>query len=95
MSMPKRIPLRQCLGCREMKAKKELVRVVRSPGGTVSVDLRGKAPGRGAYVCPNPVCLKKALRSKALSRSLEVEIPPEIYDTLTAQMEEANGPDNE
>ena len=93
--MPKRIPLRQCLGCREMKAKKELVRVVRSPGGTVSVDLRGKAPGRGAYVCPNPDCLKKALRSKALSRSLEVEIPPEIYDTLTAQMEEANGPDNE
>lgn len=93
--MPKRIPLRQCLGCREMKAKKELVRVVRSPEGTVSVDLRGKAPGRGAYVCPNPDCLKKALRSKALSRSLEVEIPPEIYDTLTAQMEEANGPDNE
>jgi len=93
--MPKRIPQRQCLGCREMKAKKELVRVVRSPEGTVSVDLRGKAPGRGAYVCPNPDCLKKALRSKALSRSLEVEIPPEIYDTLTAQMEEANGPDNE
>ena len=59
------------------------------------MDLRGKAPGRGAYVCPNPDCLKKALRSKALSRSLEVEIPPEIYDTLTAQMEEANGPDNE
>ena len=93
--MPKRIPQRQCLGCREMKAKKELVRVVRSPEGTVSVDLRGKAPGRGAYVCPNPDCLKKALRSTALSRSLEVEIPPEIYDTLTAQMEEANGPDNE
>ncbi len=93
--MPKHIPERQCLGCREMKPKPELVRVVRSPEGTVSVDLRGKAPGRGAYVCPNPDCLKKALRSKALSRSLEVEIPPEIYDTLTAQMEEANGPDNE
>ena len=92
--MPKRIPLRQCLGCREMKAKKELVRVVRSPEGTVSVDLRGKAPGRGAYVCPNPDCLKRALRSKALSRSLAVEIPPEIYDTLTAQMEEANGTEN-
>lgn len=93
--MPKRVPLRQCLGCREMKAKQSLVRVVRSPEGTVSVDLRGKAPGRGAYVCPNPDCLKKALRSKALSRSLEVEIPPEIYDSLRAQMEEANGPDKE
>ena len=89
--MPKKIPLRQCLGCREMKPKTELVRVVRSPEGHVSVDLRGKAPGRGAYVCPSADCLKKALRSKALSRSLGVEIPPEIYDTLAAQMEEANG----
>ncbi len=89
--MPKKIPLRQCLGCREMKPKTELVRVVRSPEGNVSVDLRGKAPGRGAYVCPSADCLKKALRSKVLSRSLGVEIPPEIYDTLAAQMEEANG----
>ena len=89
--MPKKTPLRQCLGCREMKPKGELVRVVRSPEGTVSVDLRGKAPGRGAYVCRSADCLKKALRSKAISRGLGVEIPPEIYDTLTAQMEEANG----
>ena len=89
--MPKKLPLRQCLGCREMKPKKELVRVVRSPEGTVSVDLRGKDPGRGAYVCRDAQCLKKALRSKALSRSLEVEIPPEIYDTLTQQLEEQNG----
>ncbi len=89
--MPKKIPLRQCLGCRKMKPKTELVRVVRSPEGNVSVDLRGKAPGRGAYVCPSADCLKKALRSKALSRSLGVEIPPEIYDTLAAQMEEATG----
>ena len=91
--MPKRIPLRQCLGCRESKPKTELVRVVRSPEGTVSVDLRGKAPGRGAYVCRSADCLKKALRSKALSRNLGVEIPPEIYDALTAQMEAADGPD--
>ena len=89
--MAKRVPLRQCLGCREMKPKAELVRVVRSPEGTVSVDLRGKAPGRGAYVCRSADCLKKALRSKALSRSLDVEIPPEIYETLTRQMEEADG----
>ena len=91
--MPKKTPLRQCLGCREMKPKPELVRVVRSPEGTVSVDLRGKAPGRGAYVCRSADCLKRALRSKALSRNLGVEIPPEIYDALTAQMEAADGPD--
>lgn len=89
--MPKHIPERQCLGCREMKPKPELVRVVRSPEGTVSVDLRGKAPGRGAYVCRSADCLKKALRSKAISRSLDVEIPPEIYDTLTKQLEEDHG----
>ena len=89
--MPKKIPLRQCLGCREMKPKPELVRVVRSPEGAVSVDLRGKAPGRGAYVCRSADCLKKALRSKALGRALGVEIPPEIYDALTEQMEVQDG----
>ena len=89
--MPKRIPMRQCLGCREMKPKPELVRVVRSPEGTLSVDLRGKAPGRGAYLCRSAACLQKALRSKALGRSLGVEIPPEIRETLARQMEEADG----
>ena len=92
--MPKRIPLRQCLGCREMKPKKELVRVVRSPEGTVCLDLRGKAPGRGAYVCRSADCLKKALRSKAVSRSLGVEIPSEIYEALAAQMEAEDGTDD-
>ena len=89
--MPKRIPQRQCLGCREMKPRPELVRVVRSPEGTVSVDLRGKAPGRGAYVCRSADCLRKALRSKAISRGLGVEIPPEIWEALTAQMEVPDG----
>ena len=92
--MPKHIPERQCLGCREMKPKPELVRVVRSPEGTVSLDLRGKAPGRGAYICPSADCLKKAQRSKALSRSLGVEIPPAIFEALAAQMEAADGTDN-
>ena len=92
--MPKHTPFRQCLGCREMKPKAELVRVVRSPEGTVSLDLRGKAPGRGAYVCRDAGCLKKALRSKAVSRALSVEIPPEVFDALAAQMEEeADGTD--
>ena len=85
--MEKRIPMRQCMGCRERKPKREMLRVVRSPEGTVSLDFRGKAPGRGAYVCPNPECLKKAVRSKALERNLEVPIPPEVLDRLSREME--------
>lgn len=87
----KKIPMRQCLGCREMKPKRELVRVVRSPEGAVTLDLRGKAPGRGAYVCRQSDCLNKALRSKAIARSLQVEIPPEVVDAMLAQMEEDHG----
>lgn len=90
--MQKKIPQRQCLGCREMKPKRELLRVVRSPEGKVTLDSKGKAPGRGAYVCPNAECLKRAVKSKALSRALEVEIPQEIYDSLQQQLEvQANG----
>ena len=85
--MPKKIPLRQCLGCREMKPKKELLRVVCTPEGTVTLDLRGKANGRGAYVCPNTECLKRAIRSKALSRAFDTEIPQEVYDSLLEEME--------
>ena len=84
----KKIPQRQCMGCRERKEKRELIRVVRSPEGAVSLDFRGKAPGRGAYICPDMACLKKALRSKALDRSLEVTIPEEIYARLEQEMEE-------
>ena len=85
--MQKKIPIRQCLGCRENKPKKELIRVVRSPEGEITLDFRGKRNGRGAYICPNPACLKKAIRAKALERSLETPIPEEIYAQLTAQME--------
>ena len=84
----KKIPQRQCMGCRERKEKRELIRVVRAPDGSVSLDFRGKAPGRGAYICPDLACLKKALRSKALDRSLEVTIPEEIYARLEQEMEE-------
>lgn len=87
--MPKKIPLRQCLGCREMKPKKELIRVVRSPEGEVSLDFKGKKPGRGAYVCPNPDCLKRARKAKALERAFSVPMPDEVYDGLDRQMEEA------
>ncbi len=89
--MAKKIPMRQCLGCREMKPKRELVRVVRSPQGELSIDFRGKAPGRGAYVCHDSACLKQALRSRAIERSLDTPIPQEIYDALIAQMEVPDG----
>ena len=87
--MPKKIPMRQCLGCREMKPKRELMRVVRGTDGSVSLDFRGKAPGRGAYVCPDETCLKKAVKSRALERALGVEIPEEIHAGLARQTEAA------
>ena len=86
----KKIPMRQCVGCREMKPKKELIRAVKSPEGTISLDFRGKAPGRGAYVCPDPACLKRAIKSKALERAFETQIPQEIYDGLVQAMEEGD-----
>lgn len=84
---PKKIPMRQCVGCREMKPKRELVRVVRSAEGEISLDFRGKAPGRGAYLCPDPACLKRAIRAKALERNLDTAIPQEVYDRLAERME--------
>ena len=89
--MPKKIPQRQCMGCRERKAKREMIRVVRSTDGTVSLDFGGKLNGRGAYICPDPECLKKAIRSKALDRSLEVTIPEEVYARLNKEMEGSHG----
>jgi len=84
--MPKKIPMRQCLGCREMKMKRELIRVVRSPEGEVSLDYKGKKPGRGAYVCPDAGCLKRAEKSKALSRAFGIPIPPEVVDALREEI---------
>ena len=86
--MPKKIPMRQCLGCREMKPKKELIRVVRSPQGEVSLDFKGKLPGRGAYVCPNSACLQKARKAKALERAFSAPMPDEVWAGLEAQMKE-------
>ena len=86
---PKKIPQRQCVGCREMKDKKSLIRVVRSPEGEVSLDKVGKKPGRGAYLCPDTACLTKARKSRALERALETAIPPEVYETMERQMGES------
>jgi len=85
--VPKKIPMRQCTGCREMKPKRELIRVVKSPENEIALDFKGKAQGRGAYVCKNQECLKKAIKSKSLEKSLEISIPEEIYAQLKEQME--------
>ena len=85
--MQKKIPMRQCLGCREMKPKRELIRVVRSPEGEISLDFKGKAPGRGAYICPAPACLKQAIKAKALERAFSTQIPEAVYDKLNEEME--------
>ena len=88
--MPKRIPMRQCLGCREMKPKPELIRVVKSPEGEVSLDFKGKKPGRGAYVCPDVACLKRARKAKALERAFSAPMPDEVYEALEQQMREGD-----
>ena len=89
--MQKKIPQRQCMGCRERKPKRELIRVVRCTDGEVRLDFGGKMNGRGAYICPNMECLKRVRKSKALDRSLEVTIPEEVFDRLEKEMEGANG----
>ena len=86
----KKVPMRMCVACREMKPKKELIRVVRTPEGHVQLDFSGKLSGRGAYICPKAECLKKAQKSKALDRSLEITIPDEIYDRLAHEIEVTN-----
>ena len=82
----KKIPARQCIGCMTSRPKKELVRVVRAPSGEISIDLVGKKPGRGAYLCPDLECLKRARKSRALERALETAITPELYDELEREM---------
>ncbi|MBD7915676.1 YlxR family protein [Clostridium sp. Sa3CUN1] len=84
----KKIPLRMCTGCMEMKPKKELIRVVKSPEGEVSVDLTGKKSGRGAYICKEKECLEKAFKTKRLSRNLDVAINEEIYNRLREEINE-------
>ena len=85
---PRKIPMRMCVGCREMKEKKLLIRVVRSPEGEVSLDPGGKKSGRGAYVCRNADCLKRAIKQKQLERQLDVTLPEETVQALTAAMNE-------
>ena len=83
----KKIPMRQCLGCNEHKPKIELLRVVRSPEGEISLDFKGKKSGRGAYLCRNLKCLRRARKSHRIDRNLECEIPEAVYDAMEAEME--------
>ena len=82
----RKVPMRKCVGCNEMKPKKELVRVVRSKEGEVSLDLKGKKPGRGAYLCRNKACLKKARKSKRIENALEVTISQELYESMESEI---------
>ncbi|MBQ1818334.1 MAG: YlxR family protein [Clostridia bacterium] len=79
--------MRMCVGCRAMKEKRQLVRVVRAENGEAELDLTGKMNGRGAYVCPDPECLKRAVKSRALDRALEVKVSDAAMERLTAEIE--------
>ena len=87
--MPKKIPMRMCVSCREMRPKKELTRVVRTPEGNVVVDPSGRANGRGAYLCLKTACLDKAIKSRALDRALETKVETDVYDVLRKDCEHA------
>lgn len=84
--MQKKVPLRRCLGCMEMKPKNELVRVVKNKSGEISLDLTGKAPGRGAYICKSVECFAKARKAKRFEREFSTQIPDDIYDLMEAEL---------
>lgn len=85
--MQKKVPYRRCCGCGEMKPKRELMRVVRKPDGSVEIDLTGKVSGRGAYVCKNTECFKKSVKNGGLARTLQISIPEEVYTALKEKLE--------
>lgn len=87
MSGNKKVPVRRCVGCQEMKGKKEMIRVIRTKEGEFLLDATGKKNGRGAYICPSKECLKKAIRNKGLERSFKQSIPAEVYEALEKEME--------
>ena len=84
----KKIPLRQCIGCGEMKSKKEMIRVIKTAEGEILLDATGRKNGRGAYLCPSMECIKKAVKGRGLERSFKMAIPREVYETLEKEMEE-------
>lgn len=91
MQKQRKIPQRQCVGCRTMKDKKALVRIVKTPEGEICVDATGKKSGRGAYICPDAQCLQKARKSRALERAFETAIPEAVYDAMETELGGADG----
>jgi hypothetical protein len=85
--MKGKIPMRQCIGCREMKSKKEMMRILRTTEGTLCLDTTGKQNGRGAYLCYNSSCLEKAMKNKGLERSLKMAVSGEVYEKLKKELE--------
>lgn len=83
----KKVPLRKCTGCCEMKPKKELIRIVKSPEGEISLDTTGKKSGRGAYICPDRDCFNKARKAKRLEKALDTQIPEAVYDEMEKQLD--------
>jgi len=83
----KKIPIRTCIGCNESKPKRELIRIVKTSDGDVSIDLTGKKNGRGAYICPSVSCLEKAIKTKRLSRAFEMPIENELYEKMRTEIE--------
>lgn len=90
MSTVKKIPMRQCIGCREMKNKKEMMRVIKTPDDTIEIDSTGRKNGRGAYICFSKQCLGEAIKNKGLERSLKIKIPDEVYKQLEKEFDEIN-----
>ena len=88
MNKPKKVPLRKCLGCGEMKPKQELIRAVRSPEGEISLDLTGKKNGRGAYICRDSKCLTAAIKAKRFERAFGCKIEQPVYDGLLTELEQ-------
>ena len=88
MSNNKKIPMRKCVGCQEMKSKKEMIRVIKTAEGEILLDATGRKNGRGAYLCPSMECFKKAVKGRGLERSFKMAIPREVYETLEKEMEE-------
>lgn len=84
--LTKKVPLRQCIGCQEMKEKKNMIRVIKTPEDEIQLDATGRKNGRGAYICPNIECFQKARKTKGLERSLKTAIPTEVYEALEKEM---------
>lgn len=87
--IPRKVPMRKCVGCNEMKEKRQLIRVVRNAQGEISLDLTGKKPGKGAYICPNAECYKSAVKNKRFERAFACSIPQDVYEKMQEELEKS------